>query len=234
MIRLMHDGLNLRAAALLYANVPYGQNGRRYLGDAATRQGVSIVAEDKWDEQGFSFTPQIGRVVGAHPQAILVWGSAASADGLVIKQLRAAGWRGPIIGDIAIALPAIFATAGAENLEGVYSFSWLDYDAPDAETRAFIDAYRSRHGEPPPVLATAAWDGLFLYKAAVERAQDFDPERVAQALEHLEYKGVAGHYRFSSENHTGFGADAYRVIQARHGRFVPLDSSTRAGQAEPQ
>lgn len=107
-------------------------------------------------------------------------------------------------------------------MEGLYTFSWVNYENPDPETKTFVDKYRAKYGEVPPFLATPVWDGMFIYKAAVEKAKSFDKAKVAEALESLQYKGVAGQYNLTKENHTGISPDAYKPVQAKGGKFVYL------------
>jgi branched-chain amino acid transport system substrate-binding protein len=222
MVRHAADAASAKKIAVVFANVPYGVNGSKFIEQYAQQRELEIVTSEKWGESDLDFTSQAGRVRAASPDAILIWGSCAPADAQMIKALREAGEKAPIIGNLCIPSPQTAEIAG-EAAEGTVAFSVLDYANPDAETKAFLEAYQARFGTMPIPFAGSSYDGVGLWAAAVERAGGkTDSESVAEAMIGLEHKGVSGAYRITEDNHHGLSAEAYKPIVLRNGQWVSM------------
>lgn len=222
MVRHAAEAVGAKKIAVAYANVPYGVNGNKFIAESAKRHGVEIAAAERWGESDLDFTSQAGRVRAASPDAILIWGSCAAADAQMIKALREAGEDAPIIGNLCIPSPQTAEIAG-QAAEGTIAFSVLDYANPDAEAKAFLDAFQARFGGMPIPFAATAYDGVGLWAAAVEKAGGkTDAASVAEAMIGLQYKGVSGNYHITEDNHHGMSADAYKPIVLRNGQWTSM------------
>lgn len=73
----------------------------------------------------------------------------------------------------------------------------------------FFDKFKRRLGHWPDAdhSGATAYDAVYIYAAAVERAGSLDPEKVIPALEATDYMGVNGRMRFSPEHQMIFGDD---------------------------
>ncbi len=74
-------------------------------------------------------------------------------------------------------------------------------DAPlTPKTQAFIKEYMRRYktDESPVYTGYAAYDALYILKAAMERANSLDPDAIVPALEKTDHVGVTGRTTFSS------------------------------------
>ncbi|MEQ8346857.1 MAG: ABC transporter substrate-binding protein [Sneathiellaceae bacterium] len=222
MVRHAAEANGAKKIAVAYANVPYGVNGRKFIEESAKRHGIEIATAERWGESDLDFTSQAGRVRAASPEAILIWGSCAAADAQMIKALREAGENAPIIGNLCIPSPQTAEIAGAAA-EGTVAFSVLNYAKPDAEAKAFLEAFQARFGGMPIPFAATAYDGVGLWAAAVEKAGGkTDPASVAEAMIGLQYKGVSGTYHITEDNHHGMTADAYKPIMLQNGQWTSM------------
>jgi len=63
--------------------------------------------------------------------------------------------------------------------------------------------YKEKYGEEPEAGAglNSGYDGLYIYKNAVERAGTLDPDALVKALEETDYMGVPGRMRFEKDTH---------------------------------
>jgi len=70
------------------------------------------------------------------------------------------------------------------------------------KTGEFLDKFKKKYGElpEPPAVNSSAYDSVFVLAAAIERAGSLDPDKLVEALEKTDYKGVSGRIRFN-ENH---------------------------------
>jgi len=221
MVRWAKDKLKVKTVGILYANAPYGVDGNKFLQQWIKKLDLKLLMSDRWGETDFEFTPQVTKVIKANPEAMFIWGSAANADALVVKQLRAAGYKGSMIGDIALTMPHFFEIAGGA-MEGLYSFSWMHYDNPSPMQKKFLDAYKTKYNEFAPPLAVCSYDAPYIFKAAAERANSTDPQKVAKAIVGLKYSGVSGAYSYSANNHNGLSVKDYKPMQVKGLKWTSL------------
>lgn len=145
-----------------------------------------------------------------------VWGSA-------LKALDDAGLLGGVgIGTIFLGDPDF---AGVADLaEGSYTALpfFTVADAPGA--RPFLDAYAASFGAgqiPSGGEGVGAYDAVYLYKAAVEKAGSTDPKAVAAALPGLSFEGPTGSVTITPSHYL---QQTINLVQARDGKYVLVDS----------
>ena len=70
------------------------------------------------------------------------------------------------------------------------------------KTVEFLKNFKKKYGTlpEPPATNSSAYDAVYILKEAIERANSLDPDKLVEALEKTDYKGVSGRIRFN-ENH---------------------------------
>lgn len=198
--------------AILYANVPYGQFGFNLLTPLIAKKGWNLVVTDNWDPAKFDFSSQAQKVASAKPDALFLWGAASPADAQILKQLRAAGYKGPAVGEVAFSLPGIPQVAGAAATT-VVAFSQLNVLHPDAQTKKFLDAYVAQYKQEPNFLPAGAYDAVHVFAAAIKRAGcKSDPDSLVKAMNGLTYKGVTGAFGYTANYKSGPGVASFFAI----------------------
>ena len=96
-------------------------------------------------------------------------------------------------------------TIGADILKG-HMVSWNYYMSTDTpENKAFVEAYQKAYGSDRVTSdpAEAAYDAVYLWKAAVEKAESFEPEDVIAAVEEggITFDAPEGTVEIDGENH---------------------------------
>ena len=109
-------------------------------------------------------------------------------------------------------------TIGADILKG-HMVSWNYYMSTDTpENKAFVEAYQKAYGSDRVTSdpAEAAYDAVYLWKAAVEKAESFEPEDVIAAVEEggITFDAPEGTVEIDGENHHLINSRALRVINA--------------------
>src|SRR5262249_53870649 len=148
-------GPGKHSVAILYANVPYGQFGFNLLKPLVAARHWNLVLTDNWDPAKFDFSAQALKVASSKPDALFLWGAASPADAQILKQIRAAGYTGPAVGEVAFSLPGIPQDAGAAATT-VVAFSQLNVLHPDAQTKTFLTAYEAKYKQEPNFLPAGA------------------------------------------------------------------------------
>ena len=97
------------------------------------------------------------------------------------------------------------ATIGADILKG-HLVSWNYYETTDTEkNKEFVEAYKKEYGEDRVTSdpAEAAYDAVYLWKAAVEKANSFEVDDVLAAIEEggISYDAPEGTVTIDGSNH---------------------------------
>ena len=138
------------------------------------------------------------------------------ADGSnVIKQLRQGGYTGDIaVGDGSASVELIEACGPAG--EGVYVTSppFVEFAAGGER---FVADYRAMHNVDPGTYATLCYDTIYLLKTAIEKANSFETEAVRSAVQSIEYQGLSGLIKFTSDREPALSN--FIILQIHNGAF---------------
>lgn len=165
---------------------------------AWTKAGGKVVAHEVVNKGEQDFSALVTRIKSAKPDAVF-WTAYYADGGLLIKQLRQAGYGGMIALGDGNNSPKLFALAGSAA-NGVYCFS-----NPTAEflpnAKAFTAAYRKRFNQAPGPYSTLSYDGMNLLASAIKRAGSTDKAKIIAALKQTKnFQGVAGPINFTPQN----------------------------------
>ena len=212
----------VKTASVIWANNPYGQAGNTDITAAAKGAGISIVNSEGFNPAKFDFTAQAGKVASANPEAVFLWGAGGAADALVLKAVRASGYKGKVIGDLTYSTSTIPEAAG-EAADSVVSLTAVDYGAPEGETKRLIDAYKAKYANETLTVLEArtrtspsSWPSPASRRRARSSARR-SPRRSSRSTterrrHELEYTDT---YR------GGPTADAFKPLSFKNGKFAP-------------
>jgi branched-chain amino acid transport system substrate-binding protein len=116
----------------------------------------------------------------------------------VVTQARAAGYDGIIMGADGYDGTPDYVVEGADltAFENVYWTNHYDPTDADPKVQAFVAAYKAMFDATPNAISALAYDAVYMYKAAIEKAGSADPAAVRDALADASavYSGVTGTY----------------------------------------
>jgi ABC-type branched-subunit amino acid transport system substrate-binding protein len=120
---------------------------------------------------------------------------------------------------------------GDPDLPGVGALAENSYTALPFFTAAnapgvkpFLDAYAAQYGAgkiPSGGEGVGAYDAVYLYKMAVEKAGSADPKAVAAALSGLSFTGPTGPVTITPSHYL---KQTINLVQAKGGKYVLVDS----------
>ncbi|HSR72552.1 MAG TPA: ABC transporter substrate-binding protein [Kiloniellales bacterium] len=149
------------------------------------------------------FTPFINQVIAAEPEGVVIslWG------GDLVNFVRQANNLGFFEQDFEVLMTLGAATEvlyalGDQMPEGLwvgtrYWFAAKDHD----RNKKFVQAYLDRYGKYPSYNAQNAYTGVYVYKAAIEKAGSTDPDAVAAAMSGLTIEAPIGTFTIRAEDH---------------------------------
>lgn len=168
-------------------------------------KGVEAVGEEYADMDQTDFAAIISKIEAAKPDVII---NTLNGTGNVsfFKQMSEKNYTSKdyMTMSFSIAEEEV-ATIGADILKG-HMVSWNYYQTTDTEkNKEFVKAYKDAYGENRVTSdpAEAAYDAVYLWKAACEKADSFEPEDVIKAVEsgEISFDAPEGTVTIQGDNH---------------------------------
>lgn len=168
-------------------------------------KGAKAVGEEYADMDQTDFAAIISKIEAAKPDVII---NTLNGTGNVsfFKQMSEKNYTSKdyMTMSFSIAEEEV-ATIGADILKG-HMVSWNYYQTTDTEkNKEFVKAYKDVYGENRVTSdpAEAAYDAVYLWKAACEKADSFEPEDVIKAVEsgEISFDAPEGTVTIQGDNH---------------------------------
>lgn len=205
----------IKSLAIVNQGDAYSQDLADLTKKAWEAAGNTVPAFEVANKGEQDYSAIVTAIRSANPDAVF-WTAYYADGGLLIRQLRQAGYQGVIaVGDGSNS-PELFNIAGSAA-EGVIAFS-----NPTAEflpeAKAFIDAYNAAYGTSPGPYAPLAYDGMKLLASAITAAGSTEPDAVIAALKASDFDGLAGNITFTPEN--TLARSNFVVLEGKNGAWT--------------
>lgn len=147
--------LGVKSVAILYVNDEAGLGAKEAFHRSFSEFG-DVLIEESYEVTETDMRTHITKILNKNPQAIFLFGNGPSwAIGL--KQLRELGYNGIVLTNTAMYIPNFRQMAGPESIEGVYfTYPFMDMTHPTVEK--FVDSYKEKYEEFPPIEAAYGYD----------------------------------------------------------------------------
>lgn len=168
----VYKQLGLSRVAILRANNRYGRFGVAQFRKGSIKLGkpapIEINYEPNYDKVNPDFAEQIDRLEKVNPDAVVLWADAGAA-GVLVKKIREAGMKFPILACERIVHPEFLKAAGSAA-EGVIATYPFDPNNKNPKYLNFVKRYRERFGGDPDVYAVHSYDGTMMLVEAIRKA----------------------------------------------------------------
>lgn len=167
--------------------------------------GLEVVGEEYADMDQTDFAAIIAKIESAKPDVII---NTLNGTGNVsfFKQMSEKNYTSAdyMTMSFSIAEEEV-STIGSDILQG-HLVSWNYYQTTETEKNtAFVEAYKKKFGEDRVTSdpAEAAYDAVYLWKAACEKADSFEVDDVIKAIEEggISFDAPEGTVAINGENH---------------------------------
>jgi len=183
---------------------------------------IEIVFFDALTPREQDYTAILTQMRRSSPDLVFFTGYYGEA-GLLLRQKRDMNWDVPFMGGDATNNPDLVKTAGVAAASGFYFLSApLPQDLPGEETKAFLESFSQRYGNPPnSIYAVLAGDGFRVVTEAIARTNSTDADEVSDYLRN-ELKGFPGLTGEISFNEKGDRVgEVYRLYRVDdEGQFI--------------
>ena len=206
---IFKDRMDIKRWANIGADYEYGYVAWNMFKDTLRkyRPDVEFVGEAWAPFLTLDFSPHIAAVMAQKPDAIFATPWAGEAV-MLLRQSLIQGvfdniqvWWQAMGGSVDV-LEGISAEVGKDRFKGkLWATARYIHNWPDtAENKAFIERYRKRWARFPNYSAETTYSALFIMKAAVEKAQSLETDKVIGALKGMQIRNPGGVRVFRAED----------------------------------
>ncbi len=207
----------------------FGKSMRGQCLEVAPEYGVEIVADETYGPSDTDMVAQLTKIRNTEGLQAVVNPGFGQGPAIVTKNLAQIGLDVPLYQSHGVASKKFIELAGdaAEGVRLPAAALLVAEKLPDGDSQrpivmGYKSTYEARHGEGSvSTFGGHAYDGLMLYKAALEAAGSADPAAVRDALESTTgFVGTAGEVNMSANDHLGLDLSAFRMLEIRNGDWV--------------
>ncbi|NUR30574.1 MAG: branched-chain amino acid ABC transporter substrate-binding protein [Catenulispora sp.] len=180
----------------------------------AGRQSVTAGESD--------YSAAVKAVMDQHPDFVY-WTGYYQEGGLLIRQLRQAGYTGRIMvadGSVDAKLASI---AGNDNAEGVFATMTMTPQTIPGDEQ-WVTGYKAKFGADPGPYSTQSYDAVRVAAEAVSNAGSTDGGKVIKALEAINgFQIFSGPLKFTAEHTLSTGG--FQILVVKSGQFALQDAN---------
>jgi branched-chain amino acid transport system substrate-binding protein len=170
---------------------------RKYI----TSHGGKVLDEQYLPMDASDWTPVLSKLKADHPDALITSTAGGAPNVTLTKQLRASG-QTVLFGNLGVD-EGTAKSIGADAT-GVYIAQSYLTSIDNPQNKAFMAGLSKMFGKDmktPNDLSEPEYDGIYLYKAAVEKAGSLDEAKVVKALPEVSFDGARGVIKMDKEHH---------------------------------
>ena len=219
--------------AVLYVNNDFGKGGLDMLRKALANSPTKLAAEISTEPGQVDWSAAVLRAKNSGADAVFVY-TNEEESARALRELRKQGWDKPIIGETTLTGQKVIELAG-EAANGAVAHVGLTVDAPIPEMLKFKANYYRDYKSISDHNGIKGYTGVYILKAAIEKAGKLDRKAVAQAMKGLQissakYPGVIMDVHFDAKgdlDRESFMVEVKGGKQEVVATLAPLSSSTK-------
>jgi branched-chain amino acid transport system substrate-binding protein len=182
-------------------------------GSATVAFSTSVTAGES------DYSAVVRDIMNANPE-LVYWTGYYQEGGLIINQLKKAGFTGQIMVADGSVDPSLSEIAGA-GAEGVYATMTQTPDTIEG-AEDWIANYEEKFGSAPGPYSTQSYDAVRLAAEAIEQAGSTDGDKIIDALEGIDgFSMFSGPLKFTPEHTLSSGG--FVILKIQDGTFVLED-----------
>ena len=222
-----------KSLAVLYVNNDFGKGGLDMLKPALANSPPTVAAEISTEPGQVDWSAAVLRAKNSGADAVFVY-TNEEESARALRELRKQGWDKPIIGETTLTGQKVIELAG-EAANGAVAHVGLTVDAPIPEMLKFKANYYRDYKSISDHNGIKGYTGVYILKAAIEKAGKLDRKAVAQAMKGLQisaakYPGVIMDVHFDAKgdlDRESFMVEVKGGKQEVVATLAPLSSSTK-------
>lgn len=214
----------LTKVALATANNAYGDSGRTEFEKAAKAGGITILTEQKFEQDATDMTPQLTNIKKLTPDAVIAWAIPPAASSFTANY-RQMGIKAPLLHSSGVGNKTFIELSGSAAEGVVFPVGRLlvaeqlpDTDPQKAVTTKYADQYEHIFG-PRSTFGGHAWDAVKIIAQAMGKVGS-DPSRIRDEIEATSFTGVTAVFNFTPQDHSGLTKDCLKMVTVKDGKWA--------------
>lgn len=167
--------------AVVYVNNDFGKGGRDTITKLLAGTGTEVVTDVSTDAGQVDFSSVVLKAKQSGADAVFVYVNEEESARL-LRELRKQGWNKPIIGETTLVGQKVIELAG-DAANGATAHVGLTVAAP--QLKAFGERYKAAYKAESDHNGVKGYTGVYVLKAAIEKAGKLDRKLVAQTLKNV-------------------------------------------------
>ncbi len=214
-----------QTVAILYESSAFGTSGADAMEQDAARIGMKVILKEKYEAGAVDFKPLLSKVKAANPDVIYMVSYVMDASLLMrqIKELRidAKLFAGGAAG---FAIPEFIDNA-KDAAEYVITATLWTQQLKYPGAKEYADKYKAKYGDFPSYHGASAYSALYVLKAALEKAKNWTPDGIRDALKATNITTAFGPVKFEDkegyQNQNFSETFVLQVLQGQHETIWP-------------
>jgi branched-chain amino acid transport system substrate-binding protein len=220
-----------KTIAILFESSAFGTSGADAMERDAAGIGAKVVLKEKFETGAIDFKPLLSKVKAAQPEVIYTVAYANEAQ-LIMKQAKELRIDAKLYsgGAAGFAIPE-FIKGAQDAAEYVVSATLWTPQLKYPGTKEFADKYKAKYGDYPSYHGASAYAALFVTADALNRAKDWTPDAIRDALKATNLKTAYGPVKF--EDKEGYQNQNFHetlAIQVLKGEFETVWPKSHASK----
>jgi branched-chain amino acid transport system substrate-binding protein len=213
--------------ALIYVNNDYGKGGRESLMKALEPLGVKVTADISTDQNQVDFSAPVLKAKQSNADVVFVY-TNEEESARALRELRKQGVTKPIVGETTLVGQKVIELAG-DAANGAIAHVGLTVDAPMPAMRAFRARFEKEYRYTPDHNGIKGYTGVYILKAAIEKAGKVDRKAIAAGHARPERLGRQGAERHPRRRVRQQRRPRSRELPGRGARRQAGDQGSPAG-----
>jgi len=220
-----------KTIAILFESSAFGTSGADAMEKDSASFGAKVVLKEKFETGAIDFKPLLSKVKAAQPDVIYTVAYANEAQ-LIMKQAKELRIDAKLYagGAAGFAIPE-FIKGAQDAAEYVVSATLWTPQLKYPGAREFADKYKAKYNDYPSYHGASAYAALFVTADALNRAKNWTPDAIRDALKATNLKTAYGPVKF--EDKEGYQNQNFHetfAIQVQKGEFETVWPKSHASK----
>ncbi len=212
-----------KTIAILYESSAFGTSGAEAMVKDAEKLGIKVLLKERYESGSIDFKPILSKVKAARPDLIYMVSYVMDAS-LLMKQIKELRIDAKLFagGAAGFAIPEFIDNA-KDAAEYVISATLWTQQLKYPGAKEYAEKYNAKYKDYPSYHGASAYSAIYVVKDALERAKDYSPEKIRDALKTTNISTAFGPIKF--ENKEGYQNQNFMdtlVFQVQKGEFETI------------